>query len=154
MKQFLSVGTNWICTTTQKVQSDIRILVERKVLRLELQFLKGCTDNADKFADKLNFQKVKCPQTLANAGGSAGARTPDYLIKSEITTVNHNNAQLIKDVISVRCVINNKLQYCTYLLSSATNLQHYRPYHPLRGTPLLRYLERETQSPQKKIQLT
>ena len=47
------MGTNWICTTTQKVQSDIRILVERKVLRLELQFLKGCTDNADKFADKL-----------------------------------------------------------------------------------------------------
>jgi len=27
-------------------------------------------DNADKFADKWNFQKVKCPQTLANAGGS------------------------------------------------------------------------------------
>jgi len=26
LKQFLSVGTNWICTTTQKVQSDIRLL--------------------------------------------------------------------------------------------------------------------------------
>jgi len=39
--------------------------------------------NADKFADKWNFQKVKCPQPLANAGGSAGARTPDHLIKSQ-----------------------------------------------------------------------
>ena len=77
-------------------------------------------------------------------GGSAGARTPDHLIKSQITTVIYNNLQLIKDVISVRCVINNKLQYCTYLWSSATNLQHYSSHHPLRGTPLFRYLERET----------
>ena len=71
-----------------------------------------------------------------------GGVRPDHLIKSQITTANHNNAQLIKDVISVRCVINNKLQYCTYLWSSTTNLQHYRPPTPLRGTPLLRYLER------------
>jgi len=38
---------------------------------------------------------------VENAGGSAGARTPDHLIKSQITTVNHNKTQLIKDVISV-----------------------------------------------------
>jgi len=90
---------------------------------------------ADKFADKWNFQKAKCPQSVANAGGSAGSRTPDHLIKSQITTVNHNNTQLIKDVISVRCVINNKLQYCTYLWSSATNLQHYRPHTTPTGYP-------------------
>jgi len=30
---------------------------------------------------------------VVNAGGSAGARTPDHLIKSQITTVNHNKAQ-------------------------------------------------------------
>jgi len=77
-------------------------------------------------------------------GGSAEVRTPDHLIKSQITTVIHNNLQLIKDVISVICVINNKLQYCTYLWSSATNLQHYSPTPPLRGTPLLRYLKIDT----------
>jgi len=45
-------------------------------------------DNADKFADKWNFKKVKYPQTLANAGGLAGARTPDHLIKSPMTQSN------------------------------------------------------------------
>jgi len=85
-------------------------------------------------------------------GGSAEVRTPDHLIKSQITTVIHNNLQLIQDVISVICVINNKPQYCTYLWSNATNLQHYRPHHPLRGTPLLRYLEIDTTP--NKIQLT
>ena len=53
MKQFLSVDTNWICTTTQKVQSDIHTLAERKVLRLEHQFPKGYMDNVDKSVDKL-----------------------------------------------------------------------------------------------------
>jgi len=48
-------------------------------------------DNADKFADKWDFQKAKCPQSLSNAGESAGARTPDHLIKSQMTTVNHDN---------------------------------------------------------------
>ena len=95
---------------------------------------------------------LKLLKILAKSSGSAGARTPDHLIKSQIATVNQNKAQLIKDVISVRCVINNKLQYCTFLCSSAKNLQHYRPYHPLWGIPLLCYLERDT-SP-KKIQLT
>ena len=47
-----------------------------------------------------------------------------HLIKSQIATVNHNNAQLIKDVILVKCVINNKLEYGTYLWSSVTDLQH------------------------------
>ena len=46
---------------------------------------------ADKFADKWNFQKVKCPQTIANAGGTTGARTTDHLIKSHIDTKNNNN---------------------------------------------------------------
>jgi len=82
---------------------------------------------------------------VVNAGGSAGARTPDHPIKSQITTVNHNKTQLIKDVISVICVINNKLQDCTYLWSSATNLQHYRPpTTPYGVTPLLCYSKRET----------
>ena len=86
---------------------------------------------------------------VVNAGGSAGARTPDHLIKSQITTVNHNKTQLIKDVISVICVINNKLQYCTYLWSSATNLQHYRsPTTPYGVLPHF-VIMRETQSPEK-----
>ena len=55
------MDTNWICTTTQKVQSDIRTLVERKVLRLEHQFPKGCMDNLDKSVDKLG---VRAPQPL------------------------------------------------------------------------------------------
>ena len=62
MKQFLSVGTNWICTTTQKVQSDIRTLVERKVLRLEHQFPKGCMDNVDKSVDKLGSRALHTSQ--------------------------------------------------------------------------------------------
>ena len=95
---------------------------------------------------------LKLLKILVKSGGSAGARTPDHMIKSQITTVIHNNLQLIKDVISVICAINNKPQYCTYLWSSAINLQHYRPHHPLRGTPLLHYLERDTIP--KKIQLT
>jgi hypothetical protein len=48
-------------------------------------------DNADKFADKWDFQKAKYPQTIPNAGGSAGARTPDHLIKSHVDTNNNNN---------------------------------------------------------------
>ena len=59
------MGTNWICTTTQKVQSDIRALVERKVLRLEHQFPKGCMDNAYKFAYKLGS---RAPQPLQLQG--------------------------------------------------------------------------------------
>ena len=47
-------------------------------------------DNADKLADKWNFKKVKCLQTLANAGGLAWARTPDHLIKSHVQTNNNN----------------------------------------------------------------
>ena len=48
-------------------------------------------DNADKFADKWNFQKVKCPQILANAGGTAVVRTTDHLIKSHVQANNNNN---------------------------------------------------------------
>ena len=87
--------------------------------------------------------------------GSAGARTPDHLIKSQITTVNHNKAQLIKDVISVRCVINNKLQYCTYLWSSATNLRHYRHHHFYGVPPTLLFRERVCETiPRKNIRQT
>ena len=39
-------------------------------------------DNAYKFAYKWTFEKVANQQTLGNAGGSAGSRTPDHLIKS------------------------------------------------------------------------
>ena len=35
------------------MQSGIRTLVERKVLRLEHHFPKGCMDNVDKSVDKL-----------------------------------------------------------------------------------------------------
>ena len=59
------MGTNWICTTTQKVQSDIRTLVEGKVLRLEHQFPKGCMDNVDKSVDKLGS---RAPQPLQLQG--------------------------------------------------------------------------------------
>ena len=41
-------------------------------------------DNAYKFEDKWTFEKVANQQTLGNAGGSAGARTPDHLIKSQM----------------------------------------------------------------------
>ena len=45
-------------------------------------------DNADRFADKFTdkwvFEKVANQQTDANAGGSAGSRTPDHLIKSPL----------------------------------------------------------------------
>ena len=47
------MGTNWICTTTKKVQSDIRILMDRKVLKLEHQFPKGYMDNVYKSVDNL-----------------------------------------------------------------------------------------------------
>ena len=40
--------------------------------------------NADKNADKWTFEKVANQQTLGNAGGSAGSRTPDHLIKSQM----------------------------------------------------------------------
>ena len=49
---------------------------------------------ADKFADKWNFQKAKCPQSLSNVGGSAGARTPDHLIKSQSAQSNISNLSL------------------------------------------------------------
>ena len=45
-------------------------------------------DNAYKFAYKYaykwTFEKVANQQTLGNAGGSAGSRTPDHLIKSQM----------------------------------------------------------------------
>ena len=40
---------------------------------------------ADRFADKWVFEKVVNQQTLGIAGGSAGSRTPDHLIKSHVT---------------------------------------------------------------------
>ena len=39
---------------------------------------------ADKFADKWTYEKVANQQTFGNAGGSAGSRTPDHLIKSQM----------------------------------------------------------------------
>ena len=41
-------------------------------------------DNAYKFADKWTFEKVANQQNVGNAGGSAGSRTPDHLIKSQM----------------------------------------------------------------------
>ena len=45
---------------------------------------------ADKFTDKWVFEKVANQQTDANAGGSAGSRTPDHLIKSPCNGVYMN----------------------------------------------------------------
>ena len=66
------------------VQSVIRIFLTKKQSRLESQFPGDCMDNAYKFADKWTFEKVANQQTLGNAGGSAGSRTPDHLIKSQM----------------------------------------------------------------------
>ena len=41
-------------------------------------------DNVYKFAYKRTFEKVANQQTIGNAGGSAGSRTPDHLIKSQM----------------------------------------------------------------------
>jgi len=46
-------------------------------------------DNADKFADKWNFKKVKCPQTLANAGGLAGAGAEPLHIHDDARDLGH-----------------------------------------------------------------
>ena len=69
-------------------------------------------DNADKiagkFTDKWNFQKAKCPQSLSNASGSAGARTTDHLIKSQPAQSNISNLTLktmrINAYVSLECI--------------------------------------------------
>ena len=70
------------------VQSDMHTFLTKKQSRLESQFPGDCMDNvvlnADKNADKWTFEKVANQQTLSNAGGSAGSRTPDHLIKSQM----------------------------------------------------------------------
>ena len=56
--------------------------------RLEIQFLRDCMGklilNAYENAYERTFEKVANQQTVANAGGSAGSRTPDHLIKSQM----------------------------------------------------------------------
>ena len=56
--------------------------------RLEIQFLRDCMGklilNAYENAYERTFEKVENQQTVANAGGSAGSRTPDHLIKSQM----------------------------------------------------------------------
>ena len=42
----------------------------------------------DKSVDKWTFEKVANQQTVSNAGGSAGPRTPDYLIKIPLPPIN------------------------------------------------------------------
>ena len=46
--------------------------------------------NADKNADKWTFEKMANQQTVGYAGGSAGSRTPDHLIKSPCNGVYMN----------------------------------------------------------------
>ena len=41
-------------------------------------------DNLNLNAYEKVFEKVENQQTTANAGGSAGSRTPDHLIKSQM----------------------------------------------------------------------
>ena len=66
----------------------MRIFLAKELSRLEIQFTGDCMGNvvlnADKNADKWTFEKVANQQTVGNAGGSAGSRTPDHLIKSQM----------------------------------------------------------------------
>ena len=68
--------------------SGIRTFLERNLWRLESLYPGDFMDNAYKFAYKWNFEKVANQQTHGNAGGSAGARTPDHLIKSPLSSSN------------------------------------------------------------------
>ncbi len=67
------------------VQSVIHTFLAKEQLRLEIQFPGGCMDNVVKNACKWTFEKVANQQTLVNAGGAAGSRSPDHLIKSHVT---------------------------------------------------------------------
>ena len=64
----------------------IHTSVAKKLLRPEPQLLRGCMDNlilnAYKNAYKLISLWGQYSQTIANAGGSAVAPTPDHLIKN------------------------------------------------------------------------
>ena len=66
----------------------IRTSAAKKLSRPGSQFPRGCMDNVfksvDKWVDKWVYEKVVNQQTVANAGGSAGSRTPDHLIKSQM----------------------------------------------------------------------
>ena len=66
------------------VQSDMHTFLAKKLSRPGMQFPGNCMDNAYKFAYTWTFEKVAHKQTLGNAGGSAGSRTPDHLIKSQM----------------------------------------------------------------------
>ena len=75
-------------TNLLPVQNVIRTLAAKKQSRMGIQFPGDCMDNAYKFAYKWTFEKVANQQTLGTAGGSAGSRTPDHLIKSKMQRVN------------------------------------------------------------------
>ena len=68
----------------------MNIFLAQELSRLEIQFLRDCMDNVVKNADKWVFEKVANQQTLGNAGGSAGSRTPDHLIKSLMYRIIHD----------------------------------------------------------------
>ena len=90
--------------------------------------------------------------TVANAGGSAGTRTQDHLIKSHVTPIFHNNWQSNTAGISMWCTISNKVQYCTNLRASATILQHFLispPIPPMGNPHLFSFGERD--NPEIKI---
>jgi len=69
------------------VQSIISTFLVKELSGLEIQFPGDCIDNVVKNADKWTFEKVANQQTLGNAGGSAGSRNPDHLIKSPLPPV-------------------------------------------------------------------
>ena len=64
--------------------SDTLTLLTMRLWKLEPQLLIDCVENAYKFVDKWVFQETRYSQPVANTGGSAGARTPDHLIKSQM----------------------------------------------------------------------
>ena len=68
--------------------SDTLTLLTMRLWKPEPQLLIDCMDNAYKFVDKWVFQETRYSQPVANTGGSAGARTPDSLIKSTLSSSN------------------------------------------------------------------
>ena len=81
------IGKHTLAISLLPVQTVIRTLAVRKQSRPGNQFPRGCMDNVDKRV----FEKVANQQTVGNAGGSAGSRTPDHLIKSLMYRIIHDN---------------------------------------------------------------
>ena len=75
-KSLGQIGKYTLAKDPQRLRSVIRTLVAKKLLRPEHQLLRGCMDNADKFADKWISLWGQYSQTVANAGVSVGGSNP------------------------------------------------------------------------------